>query len=448
MTNKSNLEILEMSITPDYVPHWDIASALREFLQNALDAQTQGFKMELLEDENETHIINYGTNLPLKTLLLGMTTKDNSEDEIGQFGEGYKLACLVLTRNHVSVKISSPQGSIEPFIGYSKNYETDILSFYLNKEEIHLPGVKISFSKDDIPITWLKSFILEEEPQKPRILRNQPGRVYSAGLHLSLDLGTAGNLEEGYHWGYNLSPKDLKLDRDRRMVSSSSLKEALINILKRDATIEEIYEAIGTPFPEFKDTSSWSFESEIGVALTRVFREKHGDKAYAIKEDSEEADRIIKKTGFSPIVIHSTCLFNLINNNQLNTTKLVQLADLKADERENYSLNFEEQKNFDEVMKLLISCEDKLAYEQIFYQIQKIQINPVLFLDPSMRGIYDRKSNSIFISGKVYKNKGELTVLILHELVHTVILGHEKDFQDAFDNLVIKVLNYSIFRNS
>ncbi len=450
MTQKGNqnLEILEMSITPDYVPHWDIAAALREFLQNALDAQTQGFKMELLEDKegegDEVHIINYETNLPLKTLLLGVTTKADSVDEIGQFGEGYKLACLVLTRNHVPIKISSPQGTLEPYIGYSENYETDILSFFLEREKTYLPGVRISFPKSDIPLSWLKSFILEEEPQTSRILRNQPGRVYSSGLHLSLDL-KMDDLEDAFHWGYNLSPSDLKLDRDRKMVSPSSLREALVRVLRENATPEEIYEALETPFPEFKDANFWGFSEEDRLSLRNVFESKYGEKAYAVFREINDSDRVIKKAGFSPVAIKSNSLFKILELQQLTLPKLIQAANLEIGEREPYSLNFEEQKNFDDVYDFLWSCEPKIEFDEIFYRLQKIKIVPVLFTDPMMRGLYEKESDSILISGKVYKNKGELTVLILHELVHTKISGHKEDFQDAFDNLIIKVLDNSIF---
>ena len=448
MPKKEKIETLEMSITPDYVPHWTTAAALREFLQNALDSQTQGFSMELDEDEKETHITNFGAELPIKTLLLGMTTKIDSEDEIGQFGEGYKLACLVLAREKVYMRISSPQGTIIPSISYSSRYESDILKFTLEKEKTFLPGVRISFSKAKVSLSWLRSFILEDQPQVHRILHNKPGRIYSNGLHLDIDIDSrnSDNFEESFHWGYNIPSKKLKLDRDRRMVNKGSLVRAIISILEETGTSEEIYDACEMPFPELKGGNDYLFSNTTSERLIEVFKEKYGEKAFACCVDEpEEFKRLIKRAGFLLIEIESKLLFNLITKRQPNSADLIKIADGQVGKKEPYTPTFQEAERLDKAIILLKECHgtiDNYHYHLGF--MNTFKVSPVLFNDPTILGLFDREEETIFISAKTLDSTGKILTLLLHELVHSDIDGHDKEFQDEFENLIMKVFNFLI----
>ena len=448
MPKKEKIETLEMSITPDYVPHWTTAAALREFLQNALDSQTQGFSMELDEDEKETHITNFGAELPIKTLLLGMTTKIDSEDEIGQFGEGYKLACLVLAREKVYMRISSPQGTIIPSISYSSRYESDILKFTLEKEKTFLPGVRISFSKAKVSLSWLRSFILEDQPQVHRILHNKPGRIYSNGLHLDIDIEVRNkdNFEEAFHWGYNIPSKKLQLDRDRRMVNKGSLVRAIISILEETGTSEEIYDACEMPFPELKGGNDYLFSTTTSERLIEVFKAKYGEKAFACRSDEpEEFKRLIKRAGFLLIEIESKLLFNLLGRQQADSADLIKIADNEVGKKEPYTPTFQEAERLDKAIILLKTCHEVAdGYDYYLGFINKFEVSTVLFNDPSILGLFDKEEETIFISAKTLDSTGKILTLLLHELIHFDTEGHDKEFQDGFENLIMKVFNFLI----
>ena len=65
--------------------------------QQTLDSENV-FGISYDEQENILQLSNSGSTLEINTLLLGCSTKSNNADTVGQFGEGYKIAALVLNR--------------------------------------------------------------------------------------------------------------------------------------------------------------------------------------------------------------------------------------------------------------------------------------------------------------------------------------------------------------
>ena len=99
----------ELGLAKDYISDWTVSNAIREFMQNAID-QANGrpdnaYSVEYNEDLQELRIANKASVLEKSTLLLGTTTK--GVDDIGGFGEGYKLACLVMLRNGIKVSFEN-----------------------------------------------------------------------------------------------------------------------------------------------------------------------------------------------------------------------------------------------------------------------------------------------------------------------------------------------------
>lgn len=440
----SNTEILEMSITPDYVPHWTISSALREFLQNSLDAQTQGFQMEIGENETHTLITNWGTDLPLRTLLLGMTTKKDSEDEIGQFGEGYKLACLVLVREGVEVVISSPSGTISPIISFSEKYNTDILNFIWEKDKIFRGGVQIALSKKDVSVSWIRSLFLTEEPREVRILKDRPGRIYSGGLHLDLsNTSSSGKkLEDLYHWGYNLHPSKLKLDRDRKMIDQHSLSQALINCLEEHATPKEIYGALEAPYPEFKRTNSYDYRHKTSDKLLEVFYETHGNKAYPIEiAEDEETHRIIERAGFIPVEITSQILYNLLSNVAPNFDDLHDIIKRKGGDRTDYSPDKFERKRLKDALNIISQVEATYNHSVLNY-FKETKIKTVNFFESRKFGEYDGAADTIYISAKILHSTGKILMLLIHEICHSEHGDHGPSFYQKVENITADMFEF------
>ena len=91
----------ELTLCKSYVSRWGVPEAIRELIQNALDSDSP-FKYEWKRTREGAWVLvlmSEFTTLPPQTLLLGYTSKADDEESIGSFGEGYKLALLVLARN-------------------------------------------------------------------------------------------------------------------------------------------------------------------------------------------------------------------------------------------------------------------------------------------------------------------------------------------------------------
>ena len=92
----------ELTISTKYVPDWTYVEAVRELLQNAIDNEAvdenNKYEAVYLADEEKLNISNKSSKLTLDTLLLGVSTKRDDNRTIGQHGEGYKIAFMVLAR--------------------------------------------------------------------------------------------------------------------------------------------------------------------------------------------------------------------------------------------------------------------------------------------------------------------------------------------------------------
>lgn len=217
-------KVYELSLVKDYVSSWGIVQAVRELLQNQLDSG-KPFQCEYVN--NSLIIKTENTSLSSQTLLLGATSKADDASKIGSFGEGYKIAILVLTRLLKTVVIFNGIKIWKPEFRKSQIFEN---SETLHIVEMHRYGMcnDLTFEIQNISLDeyeeirksclhlWSSEEIGEViHCERGRILKNLPGKLYVNGLFVC-------NTELRY--GYDMRPQYLQLERDRQTVSSWDLK--------------------------------------------------------------------------------------------------------------------------------------------------------------------------------------------------------------------------------
>lgn len=214
----------ELTVSPDYVPDWTEVEAIRELFQNALDSEGQ--IAWFYDDELDAfEISNDGVGLTKETLLFGATTKNKDPNLIGNFGEGYKLAFLVLARlgHKVTVYNYAKSEIWYPKIIKSRRYKSDLLVVDVEKKifadktkplTFFIGGITKEIYKDieaknlhiklpkDIISTFYGDILTE-----PRY----SGEVFVKGLYVCA--------KPELKYGYDIAPKYLETNRDRNLVS-------------------------------------------------------------------------------------------------------------------------------------------------------------------------------------------------------------------------------------
>lgn len=223
----------ELTISTKYVPDWTYVEAVRELLQNAIDNEAvdenNKYEAVYLADEEKLNISNKSSKLTLDTLLLGVSTKRNDDRTIGQHGEGYKIAFMVLAREGKKVTVYN-YGANEVWnvkLVKSKRYNgEEIVQVEVDKNPIwkkapnnNLTIVIDSISNSDYENIQKDCIMLRDEyPESYKsevgnILTDEDevGNIFVRGLFVFKD--------PLLKYGYDIQVP-VKLDRDRNNISN------------------------------------------------------------------------------------------------------------------------------------------------------------------------------------------------------------------------------------
>lgn len=150
------MKTIELSLSPKYVSGWGVEEAVREILQNAIDQKADGAEVSVSYDRETLSILTDGARLKTSTLLLGESGKDD-ERYIGKYGEGYKLALLVLTRERKPVKVVTDAEAWTPEFRLSETFGEE--SLQIDVEETGVPGGEFTeFRIGGISPAMMRSF--------------------------------------------------------------------------------------------------------------------------------------------------------------------------------------------------------------------------------------------------------------------------------------------------
>lgn len=312
-------ETYELTLTENYVSDWDFYDAIRELIQNGTDQEildtSNHFDMIYDPGEKVLQFINATSKLQINTLLLGRSSKTNNSDTVGQFGEGYKIAALVLNRIGKTFTIYNNNKNevwTSKFIN-SKKWLEKILQFTVTKKETDNKGLVIEIGNvtyweyEGISDIWLQRYEEKNDVEKiptmyGEILLNDElsGRIFVNGLSV--------NSKNEMHYGYNFKPKYIKLERDRRTcddwemgyVTTRMICEAVL------AGSLSIYEVTKLADMDAKDIYHMSFAYyEENVAKVKELLLQQFDAQYldSIPVETQEEYNRVKTYGGKPVIV-------------------------------------------------------------------------------------------------------------------------------------------------
>lgn len=208
----------QLTISTDYVPNWGLYEATREIIQNAIDATVDGFHMNIDYDIKKQCLVvsSAGARLDRRVWLMGVTSKFDDDQYIGQFGEGLKLAALVLTRLGRQMTIVNGDETWRPTLEPSEVFGSTVLTVTTRKcNDTKAFTVTVPMAQDEWDL--YRHRFLALEPPTSCLPTSEADILLDPTLRTSLFVkGVYVETKSGFYAGYNFH--SAKTDRDRQMV--------------------------------------------------------------------------------------------------------------------------------------------------------------------------------------------------------------------------------------
>lgn len=208
--------MINYPITKSYVADWGVQEAVREIIQNALDAGG----VDISYDSQEHCIISNTGSFTRDVLLLGNSVK--SEGSIGKYGEGMKLAMLVLARANIAHYVCS-NGVKYTGIFHDTGFAEETFAIYSDEDFYPIKDTVQFHIFADVKDVVNKVY----KKHEPGF---STGGLYVKGLYVS-EL-------PGFEYGYNLP--EAELDRDRKAVDTGIVQSFAAKQVLKEFTPEEI----------------------------------------------------------------------------------------------------------------------------------------------------------------------------------------------------------------
>ncbi len=287
MTTKT--KTYELPLSREYVRHWGLLEAIRELIQNAIDSDSP---FEYAFEGDTITITSRFTTLDPRTLILGSTSKAGQADKIGSFGEGYKIALLVLARLGKCVFVQNGDKMWRPSFVDSEQFGGEV--FCIHEEDL-LPalttGTGLEFMVADLSTEEQEAIrstcLMMQRPMmdvigtsRGSILPSRPGKLYIGGLFVC---------DTKLTYGYDVLPQHLALERDRKTVDGFDLnwliKDMWADSKRWDHMAQMMLDEVSDV--EYLHNSA---PAELKAACLRLYDLKHPGAIAA--KDQADLDRI------------------------------------------------------------------------------------------------------------------------------------------------------------
>ena len=282
-------KVYELPLARDYVSRWGVTEAVRELLQNAIDSPAP---FEVKQTGVALAITSRGVRLEPSTLVLGRTSKADDAGTIGQFGEGYKLALLVLTREGKPVEVVSGRTRWRPEFRQSHQFGIETLHIIESRAEENFDGVQFyvaGLTGDEQAAIKASCLLMQDlhpdtiHTPHGEILPHLPGKLYVGGLYVC---------DTELNYGYNLNPGEIELERDRQTVASFDLrwksKDTWLSTMQYDRIVEMMDKNLSDV-----ELLQYGAPEIVKEACYKHFTKNHPGKVIA--KDQKEMEELVER---------------------------------------------------------------------------------------------------------------------------------------------------------
>lgn len=441
------MKIRNLNLALTYVSEWGLWEAIRELYSNAIDA---GGWYNVTDGDGNLHIHNLGV-MPLNSLIMGVSQKPNTVNPIGQYGEGMKLAMLVLHRMGYPVIICSGNNVIRP-VTLVESLEGELTpagnGLWLSNDFVGVLGVEITSGpyRDDTVVciqNWdgnpdfVDRFIALEDDRIS--YRDDLGRAILS--QVNPDIFVKGVWTEKAQlngkqlaFGYNFV--DVKMNRDRSTIESSSLHREIARIWANvsDPDLWELFFiACRDGFKESEVQLGWEVSnlSENKQAFLEGYRRVFGD---SIVRNGYSSDvTAVENRGYKTVHIGYSVDAALeamgIKTVEDVTSSMIEEFRTPISKRK---LNAHHKSNMTRLEKLLskymaIHCAGD----------EPITIEAYHFENSDVRGDALVEQRVIRINAGALNNLEECYGILIEEMAH--IIDDTEDFTRKHQNSMLKI---------
>ena len=323
---------IHLTIDPNYCQDWKFFEGVREFLQNAKDAEEHdGREMSIEHKARSATLVITTKNISISAsdlLLLGKTSK-GAGNQRGKFGEGFALGCLALVRARHPVTIYNGDSKWRPEICRAEEGPF-IGSEVLTINTRQLPGSREDFSieienvSNEVWEATKKLFLFLAPPKQADVVTVSEGRVLLGeayqGMVYAQGIFVMHSLE--LECGYDLN--SVQLDRDRRMVNEWDLTYKLGQIwqlaVNQNPSLlsRRVYEMAKKDRKEVKYLHYY-LDDKLAKSLRDEFQKEHGKDTIPVT-NMEDAQEFLGLG--APVSIVSTTLQQLLTHNGPNISDM------------------------------------------------------------------------------------------------------------------------------
>lgn len=343
----------DLGMSINYCPTWGVVESVREFFQNAHDEEIVNPENKMYfgynKDSKTLCIGNKNGRLTTNTLLLGQSSKRDSSETIGQHGEGYKVATVVLLRNGKTVKVYN-RADKEVWTAKtvkSRRYQADVVVFDIEKVSIFksVPDHDLIFEisgidEDEYNAIVDSNLFLQDLREGEDYITSNPG--YPLTTHMCKVLTGekhAGKLFVGglyvttskyAKYGYDFAPGLVKLDRDRGFIDGIDLQFLTAKVISATGDTELINEAKnfwdGSYFKyylsNYKSVFDNSSYAEMFDKSYQEFLDENGEDAIPV-QTTDDFNRL-SRNGFNPVLVEEKDFFFYSGSSMYNPAPYIE----------------------------------------------------------------------------------------------------------------------------
>ena len=328
----------DLGMSINYCPTWGVVESVREFFQNAHDEEIVNPQNKMYfgydKDSKTLRIGNKNGRLTTNTLLLGQSSKRDNSETIGQHGEGYKVATVVLLRNGKGVKVYN-RADKEVWTAKtikSRRYQADVVVFDIEKVSIFksIPDHDLIFEisgidEDEYNAIVDSNLFLQDLREGEDYITSNPGyplttrmcKVLTGEKHAGkLFVGGLYVTTSKYaKYGYDFAPGLVKLDRDRGFIDGIDLQFLTAKVISATGDTELINEAKnfwdGSYFKyylsSYKSVFDNSSYAEMFDKSYQEFLDENGEDAIPV-QTTDDFNRL-SRNGFNPVLVEEKDFF-------------------------------------------------------------------------------------------------------------------------------------------